>query len=431
LSITTRKRIMCYVVITAILAFCMTPQFRLFVEFPKNIRISQGESHLIDPGFRLPLSVRMDHQGVVRLGETKSSASQPISIESEREGTVNLYFRLFGIIPFKRVTVEVLPPVKVYPGGHSIGILLRTEGVLVVKLAPVTTNSKVTYPARDAGVQVGDIIIRVNGFLIQSDEQIAALTDAAGRAGQTVVLDIRRGPVMLRREVTPAFCSETGRYRIGLWVRDGAAGVGTLTFYDEEQRTYAALGHMISDGETQTAMDVSEGRIVRATVSGIEPGRKGQPGEKIGVFVQQRDVLGTIDSNTEFGIVGTLVSVLENPLFPEPVPVAACSEVREGPAEIITVVKDQRLERFKVEIIRVNKQSSPDTKGLVIKVTDPELLKITGGIVQGMSGSPIIQNGKLVGAVTHVLVNDPTRGYGVFAEWMLDVMNKSRLKAVG
>ncbi|MGI6425594.1 MAG: SpoIVB peptidase [Tepidanaerobacteraceae bacterium] len=217
--------------------------------------------------------------------------------------------------------------------------------------------------------------------------------------------------------------SSTGIYQIGLWVRDIAAGVGTLTFYDPNTGLYGALGHIISDADTGKIIEVGNGEIIRARVASISPGRRNQPGEKRGVFINEEQIIGNIISNTPYGIFGKSYYPFENPLY-STLPVATINQVQEGKATILTVVEGEKIEEYDIEIQKITQQSYPNGKGMIIKIVDQELIKRTGGIVQGMSGSPIIQNGYIVGAVTHVFVNDPTKGYGIFLEWMLQEINK-------
>ena len=209
---------------------------------------------------------------------------------------------------------------------------------------------------------------------------------------------------------------ESKQWRIGLYIRDDAAGVGTLTYVDRQNQTFGALGHIIADLETSQALEVREGKIMRSHVTAIDQGRSGHPGEKRSIIVEEQQVLGRFNKNTNIGIFG---DVLEDITVNQALPVALVDDVMPGQAEILTVIQGEQVERFQVEIVRVAKQYAPSSKGLVIKVTDPDLLQRTGGIVQGMSGSPILQNGRLVGAVTHVFINKPDTGYGVFAEWMV------------
>ncbi|MNN09403.1 SpoIVB peptidase precursor [compost metagenome] len=219
--------------------------------------------------------------------------------------------------------------------------------------------------------------------------------------------------------MNPAYDKSDGAWRLGLYIRDSAAGVGTLTFYAPDQGVYGALGHVITDMNTQTPIVVGSGQILQSSVTSISKSESGEPGEKRAHFIKEGKTLGNIERNTPFGIFGKMEQNPEHSVYNEGIPVAFAEEVKEGPAEILTVVEGQRVERFKIEIVHVSRQNAPETKGLVIRITDPRLVEKTGGIVQGMSGSPIIQNGKLIGAVTHVFVNDPRSGYGCFIEWML------------
>lgn len=205
--------------------------------------------------------------------------------------------------------------------------------------------------------------------------------------------------------------------RLGVYLEDTAAGVGTLSFYHPASGRYAALGHMVTDSRTGEQAIINNGRIVPALIAGIRRGSKGQPGEKIGLFQERAPSLGIITKNSSIGIFGELTNLVAS--NQPTLPVAMAHEVELGPAYIRTVIDGDKVEQFDVKIVKVNKQTKPGIKGMVIEITDPRLLEITGGIVQGMSGSPIIQNQKLVGVITHVFVNDPTRGYGVFAEWMV------------
>lgn len=232
-------------------------------------------------------------------------------------------------------------------------------------------------------------------------------------------MSIKRNGQIVDKQLKPAFDVEDQAWRLGLYIRDSAAGVGTLTFYAPEQGVYGALGHVITDMDTQTAIEVEDGQVLQSSVTSINKSQHGEPGEKRAHFLKEGKILGNVVRNTPFGIFGKMKNVPTHGYDSKPLPVAFAEEVKEGPAEILTVIGGQKVEKFKIDIVHVTKQSSPATKGMVIKITDKRLIENTGGIVQGMSGSPIIQNGKLVGAVTHVFVNDPTSGYGCFIEWML------------
>ncbi|WP_312201181.1 SpoIVB peptidase, partial [Anaerospora hongkongensis] len=389
---------------------------------PPHMRVIEGETALFTVNFPLTVTVDDGKNEAVRLQSPLSafSLSRPVSLESVNRGKATVDFKLLGLIPVRTVEVDVLPSLKIVPGGHSIGVVLHSQGVIVVGISPVlSTNDQYVTPAKDGGIVVGDVMLSINGNPVQSDAQVAELIDESGRNKQPIDVLIKRGDNRLHVSLTPVLCKDTKRYRIGLYVRDSAAGVGTLTFFEPQSQNYGALGHVITDSDTNQPIDCNQGKIVLATVSGIQHGKRGQPGEKIGVFIEESQLLGDIKKNTPFGIYGNLNTPIENNLYPEALPVASMSQIQTGEAEILTVVDGQTIEKFSIEIQKVNYQEAPEGKGLVIKVTDPRLLDKTGGIVQGMSGSPIIQNGRVIGAVTHVFVHDPTRGYGTFIDWML------------
>jgi len=346
------------------------------------------------------------------------SLKEPLILKSSTQGTFDLEFKLLGFIPVKKLKVYVLPETRVVPGGHSLGVKLRPNGVIVVGLASVIDENGVRHhPAQEAGIQVGDTIVMANNQKISQAEELSKIIDNQ----KTVNLVIKRNGEMINVTLTPVK-NNLGSYQIGLWVRDIAAGVGTLTFYDPKTNFYGALGHIISDADTGKIIEVGEGEIIRAKISSITPGKKNQPGEKKGVFVHEDKIIGNIVANTPFGIFGRAYQPFKNPFY-DSLPVATVNQVQEGKAKILTVVEGEKIEEFDIEILKIIKQSYPNDKGMIIKITDKELIEKTGGIIQGMSGSPIIQNGYLVGAVTHVFVNDPTKGYGIFIEWMLNEIN--------
>jgi len=339
------------------------------------------------------------------------------SVVMEDPGKVNLTMNLFGFIPVRRMEIEVVPAVTVVPGGHSIGVLMRGEGVVVVGYSPVAAqNGTEIYPAQEAGIEIGDLIVEINGQRVDSDQKAARLLQ---NSGEPVRVKIVRDGQSKNIKLRPVLDSEKNIYRIGLYIRDSAAGIGTLTFYDPATGKYGALGHRISDAEIDRQLKKGEGRIIEAAVEGIHAGRKGEPGEKVGVFFDQGRIAGEISANTTFGIFGELTGDVGNPIMDE-VEVALTREVHPGPAKLLTVIEGSHIESFDLVIEKVMPYQKNEGKGMVIKITDPQLLEATGGIIQGMSGSPIIQDGKLAGAVTHVFINDPTRGYGVMAEWMLE-----------
>lgn len=378
--------------------------------------------------------VSVDRPDVLQLNGSvrptfQASPGHPLQLSSKQIGSARLTLKLFGTIPIKTVRIQVVPGLKVIPGGQTIGVKVKSAGILVVghHLVNVSKENRVS-PGENAGIQLGDLMTHMDGVPLTDISKVANMVDEAGLKKRKLEISFKRGDKILNTKLTPAYDEEDKAWRLGLYIRDSAAGVGTLTFYAPDQGVYGALGHVITDMNTQTPIVVGSGEIVQSNVTSISKSQDGEPGEKRAHFLKESNILGNIVSNTHFGIFGKMTQNPDHSLYKEPIPVAFAEEVKEGPAEILTVVDGQQVERFKVDIVHVARQDAPATKGLVLKITDPKLISKTGGIVQGMSGSPIVQNGKLIGAVTHVFVNDPKSGYGCFIEWMLQdsgVMQKN------
>jgi len=343
--------------------------------------------------------------------------SNGYEIVALKPGKVDVTVKLLGYIPVKSMAVEAIAPRRVVVGGHSIGVMLQSRGVMVVGFAPVVDNSgEKVYPARDEGMQIGDLILKVDGQGVSTENDLARIIDNHGE--EEMVLTVQRREEVFEVPVEGYYCPETQRYRIGLYVRDGVVGVGTLTFWDPQTRQYAALGHVIIDADTRQGIQVLSGQIVSASVQTIKPGRPGRPGEKIGIFNSEGNIKGNITKNTSFGIFGLTDDEISNPLHRYSMEVGYAHQVKKGKAQIYTVINGEDIEAFDVVIEKVYPERQ-NGKGMVIRVTDERLLNVTGGIIQGMSGSPIIQNNRIIGAVTHVFLNDPQRGYGVFMDNML------------
>ena len=299
------------------------------------------------------------------------------------------------------------------PVGQTVGIKLFARGVMVVGLSEVNTQDGTCSPAQACGLKTGDIITHINSQEVDTIEQVQEAVQSSG--GELEICATRSGRRMtMTAQATP--CLADGSYKLGAWIRDSMAGIGTITFYDPATGAFAALGHGINDVDTGLLMPLSSGAIMPSSVSGVVAGEKGSPGALHGSFDLTRD-LGALTANTDRGIFGTLA---EDCFGGEVIPVARRSEVQTGAATILANVSGETVEEYAVEILRVYPASAAAGQSLMLRVTDERLLAATGGIVQGMSGSPIIQNGKLVGAVTHVLVNDPARGDGSFIEDMLE-----------
>lgn len=298
---------------------------------------------------------------------------------------------------------------QLVPVGHTIGIKLFAEGVVVIGLAEVETGSGVLSPGAECGLQVGDVIEAANGRDVESSEQFAALLQCGGR----VDLDVSRNGRELTLAAQPVLGTD-GTWRLGAWIRDSMAGIGTVTFYDPATGSFGALGHGITDTDTGLLMPLGDGSVMHASVKAVKRGSAGDPGELKGSFDLAHD-LGDLYANTEQGVFGAM----EPCGFTQgsALPVAKAGEVHTGPATILSNVSGDCVETYDIEIIRV--LDSTGVQNLLLQVTDPALIEQTGGIVQGMSGSPIIQDGKIAGAVTHVMVNEPTKGYGILIENML------------
>lgn len=315
--------------------------------------------------------------------------------------------------------IRNLQDVKVIPGGQSIGVQLETKGVLVVGHHLVNGNKGDISPGEKAKINVGDVIVKINGEQIKEMNDIKSYVEEAGKSKKMMDVTVKRGKDTIDTKLEPVLDEKEKQYKIGLYIRDSAAGIGTMTFYDPVNGKYGALGHVISDMDTKKPIEIEDGSIVHSSVTSIEKGDNGIPGEKQARFEEGNHRIGSIKRNTDYGIFGVLEKEIDHEKYNKPFPVALSHEVEEGPAKILTVINGEEIEEFDIEIVSSMPQNSPSTKGMVIQITDSKLLKETGGIVQGMSGSPIIQNGKVIGAVTHVFVNDPTSGYGVHIEWML------------
>ena len=300
------------------------------------------------------------------------------------------------------------------PGGDAIGIKIQTDGLVVVDTYLVNTEGGTINPAKEAGVMKGDMILAVNNQKISTIEEYKEQLMLAKENNQ-MILTINRQGKTENITVHPVISTE-GVCTTGLYLRDKLAGIGTLTFIDPNTNKYGALGHEINDQDTNQLVNIKNGEIINSNVLSVRKATTGKPGEKVADILFD-EKLGTLEKNNKYGVYGLMQS---NEMSQKDlIPMAYINEVKKGPAQILTVLNGNKIEAFDIEITEVNVQSEKAIKGIKYTVTDPRLLEETGGIVQGMSGSPIIQDGKIIGAVTHVLVHDSTLGYGIFIEWML------------
>lgn len=373
---------------------------------PDRYYVSQGEDLVLTQRAVVAVEQSSDQQAVM-------SSTRP----------QNQTLSLFGIMPIKTVAVQECEDLTVIPSGEAFGVKMFSQGAVVVGFSPVVTAQGTVEPYSGCDIQEGDIICKVNQKEVSRNEEISYLIRQSG--GEPLEITLQREDGEHTVTLTPALSSTDGTYKSGLWIRDSAAGIGTITFINGETGTFAGLGHPITDPDTGTILPVQSGEVCPVTIHSITKGAVGEPGELDGVF-SSNIPMGNILVNNQCGVYGTLTGLDLDGV--EPVELGYKQEVEAGPATILCALTDQEPQEYDIEICSVSMNGEDDTRNLVIKVTDPDLLDKTGGIVQGMSGTPILQNGKLVGAVTHVFVNDPTMGYGIFAETMMEYMEEIALE---
>jgi stage IV sporulation protein B len=408
------RKIIGGILLVSLISLIYFQPIQQYLAIPKTITVFEGQDYTFKKAAPVSAALQSHNSNI-----TLDQEEHAVSVKASEKGNNEMLLEFAGI-PIKKVDVHVLKDFRVIPGGQSIGVKLNTVGVLVVGHHLINTDNGKKSPGEIAGIKVGDIITEINGHKIEKMTDVAPYVQSAGQDGDALDMVISRESGKFTTKLTPLKDKGENTYKLGLYIRDSAAGIGTMTFMHPQSKKYGALGHVISDMDTKKPIVVEDGQIVRSTVTSIEKGSNGDPGEKLARFSSDREIVGNIQKNSPFGIFGELNKDLKNGIMDKPLPIALSHQVKEGPAKILTVVNDDRVEEFNIEIVSTIPQKFPATKGMVIKVTDPKLLEKTGGIVQGMSGSPIIQDGKLVGAVTHVFVNDPTSGYGVHIEWMLN-----------
>lgn len=321
--------------------------------------------------------------------------------------------KLLGIIPVKTTSIIQSKPKKVSVSGESFGIKLYTDGVIIVGIRDVETDKGKCNPAKEAGLEKGDIIIEINGKKVYSADSVTDILN--DNNGNDYKITVKRNGNYKEFLLKPAYSSSQGCYKVGLWVRDSTAGVGTITYYDKSNNTVSALGHPITDVDTNEIMPILDGEAVRATVTKIYKSKAGEAGSLCCEFTN--DIIGTLKKNCQSGIYGKYTCTLKNTYEYE---VASPNEIVRGPVQILCTIDSGKAKFYNAQISRISYRENKKGKNMVVKITDERLLEKTGGIVQGMSGSPIIQNGKLVGALTHVIVDSPEKGYAIFAQDMVD-----------
>lgn len=369
-------------------------------------------STLLPDTFRVGETGEIHVAGMPFLTSSPALGQEEAAANASRGSSYNAQLSLGGVIPVKTVRAEVLGRRVVQVCGTPFGIKMFANGAMVVGFSDIYTVQGYQNPAKTAGLKLGDVIVSIAGHETRTNEDVAeALQELKGAPAEVV---FQRDGHEKTVRLTAVMDLSTNTYRTGMWVRDSSAGIGTMTFIDNTTGTFAGLGHSIHDSDTGKTLGLLKGEIVPVEITGVEKGSAGAPGELKGRFLTAA-AAGEITVNGETGVYGTASYVQEG----VDMELALAQEVTTGSAEIITTIDGRTPQRYEVEIEKIALNASDANRNMVVHVTDRVLLQNTGGIVQGMSGSPILQDGRLVGAVTHVLVNDPTRGYGIFAENMV------------
>ena len=378
-----------------------SPWVREAASLPDALTLTSGQKFVVQTG--LPMLAASDGGAVSVL----ASQDERVTISAEAGGQTSVTFSLLGLIPVHETRVNVVEERTLIPGGQAVGVALKTRGVLVVSDA-----------AKGRALRAGDVSLSADGKNVESTK---ALSEQVGTAQtDTVRLEVLRGGQTITVDAQAEPDPSDGRRKLGVWVRDSTAGVGTLTYIDPANQAYGALGHAIVDADTGRLLAAREGAILHASIVGVTKGQSGKAGELKGNFLKAGEQIGSLMENCEYGIYGVLDDMPENLLYPQGLRAGARSAVHTGAASIIATVDADGPQEYGVEIVRCFAQSEPSQKGMILRVTDERLLEKTGGIVQGMSGSPILQDGRIIGAVTHVYLSDATQGYGMYIEWMLE-----------
>ncbi len=377
---------------------------------PSSYIIMQGENLNIFTLLGLYIKPKVNYQ-------TMQTASNINKTKVNELGKIDFDLSFFNIFKLKEINVNVISKTKVIPMGNAIGMKLYTDGVLVVGMSEIEGKK----PYENSGIKEGDRIVQIDKKAIDNIEDLMEAVNKC--SGKEISVKYIRDNTTITTSIKP-IKNSGNQYKIGLWVRDAAAGVGTLTFYEPSSGMFGTLGHGILDVDTSELIKIANGELVTTNILNITKGKKGDPGEIRGT-IESGHTIGNIDKNTSFGVFGTLnktpyINIQNN----DEIEVALREEIKIEDAQIICELENGKREKYNIKIQKVFLNNNKDNKSMLIKITDEKLLEKTGGIIQGMSGAPIIQNGKFIGAVTHVLVNDPTIGYGVFADIMIKQMRE-------
>ncbi len=406
-----------------IIALAGLVYYRIEKSIPDEIKILVGKAQSFDFNMPIEANIETGDVGVISVNDLRVPTDQikldmnrPFTLESSQTGSYNIKLKLFGLFDFKNISLDVIDTVELIPCGTPIGIYVETDGILVLGNGRITGEDGLNYEPVSNKLKSGDYILAINGDPV--NDKNALIREIQKSEGKDITLLVRRNDENITVKISPVRTA-SGSYKIGAWIRDNTQGIGTLTFISNNGY-FGALGHGITDIDTGLLMEISKGTIYAAEIMSIVKGKEGEPGELIGMIRQQdKFKIGSITDNTYQGIFGRVASGYSGLEQMKPLPVGLKQEVKKGKAYVRCMVEDV-ITDYEIEIESVDVSNSNHSKGLVIKITDERLLNATGGIVQGMSGSPIIQNNKIIGAVTHVFIQDSTKGYGTFIENMVN-----------
>lgn len=404
------------------LAIILLTYKRLYGSIPDKIRIKVGEDEQFN--FNLPFQADFTNEniGVISINNKNVPANQikldlnkPFTLKSTELGRYKISLKLFGFLELKKIEIGVIEDKELRPSGNPIGIYVETDGVMVLGTGAINAADGLNYEPSLNKLKSGDYITAINHVPINNKEELIDLIQKCD--GKDLLIDVRRNNEIIQYKITPVKTAD-GEYKIGTWIRDNTQGIGTMTFTTKEGE-FGALGHGITDVDTSLIMEIQQGYLYNAEIMTIIKGRQGTPGELIGVINQNEfNKIGNIKKNTNQGIFGSVTDNYVTANQDDFIPIGLKQEVELGPATILSCVEDE-VKIYDIEIKKIDLNNSNSNKGMVISIVDDELLSLTGGIVQGMSGSPIIQNGKIIGAVTHVFIQDSTKGYATFIENMI------------
>ena len=394
-------------VLAVVGGFLIVPNIKQVNELPENMVVTYddvidaNENDIYSPLINLNLPKNINVNKNSQLTETE------------------LKVKLFNLFTIKKIKVQLLTDTSVFVGGDTVGFNLFSDGVICVGSNAVTTSDGVKQPILDSEIHEGDALLEIEDIHIDSIEDIDRIVNLEELKGKELNLKIKRNGEEISTKITPVFDLLTKKYKLGLWVRNNASGVGTLTYIKQNDYRFGAVGHPIVDTSLGNNFVVNSGNIYKCKLLGIKKGEKNSPGEIRSSINLSDDAIGLADTNCKFGVYGNILnkSVIS---AERTASIGGRLSVKLGDAKIYCNVNGKGVKAYDIKIIKANKQNQADDKSMTIKVTDKELIEQTGGIIQGMSGSPIVQNGKIVGAVTHVLLNDPTRGYAVYMDWMIN-----------